>query len=302
VTGNNGESVTQVQAATRYVRNPEAAIIVHSHRLIHLRANGNPQVWTEGSDVLWRILKVLREPKILEEILSEAAIPEAELMDLLKVLIKEGLVVASSRESPERLPENGLHPCDRLVLGISGAIQATSIISLVLQLRMRFAKDIQIVLTKGALHFLPPSVVRYYGFGVWTDIFETRGEINVPHIHLASTASMVAIIPASANTIHRLATGECSDLLSLTVSATKAPVVVAPAMNSAMLSSPAIERNINRLREDGMYIVEPGLGWEVSEREISSTSVGGIGVKVQNVVPVLYSILLTNQRLAAAAG
>jgi phosphopantothenoylcysteine decarboxylase/phosphopantothenate--cysteine ligase len=167
-----------------------------------------------------------------------------------------------------------------------------------LQLRTRFAKTVHVVLTQAALRFLPLRVVKYYGFTAWTDMFEPRGEVNVPHIHLASTASMVAVIPASAHTIHRLATGECSDLLSLIVAATKAPVVVAPAMNPAMLRCPAVDRNVTQLQEDGIYVVEPGFGWEVSEREINCKSVGGIGVKAHNVVPVLQSILLASKRLS----
>ena len=87
---------------------------------------------------------------------------------------------------------------------------------------------------------------------------------DVWHVHLASRAEIIAVIPASAHALQRLATGACSDLLSLTVAATKAPVVLFPAMNANMWRHRAIARNVAQLRADGCYVVEPGPGFEVS--------------------------------------
>jgi phosphopantothenoylcysteine synthetase/decarboxylase len=118
-----------------------------------------------------------------------------------------------------------------------------------------------------------------------------RGETNVPHIALATRADIVLVAPASAHTIHRLASGSCSDLLSLTVAATRAPVVVVPAMNSAMLSCRAVERNIARLKSDGFYVVEPGLGFEVSNTSDGNLGFCGAAVNERNVAMVLRGVL-----------
>ena len=81
----------------------------------------------------------------------------------------------------------------------------------------------------------------------------------MPHVHLAQAASCVLAMPASANSLQRLASGACSDLLSLLVSATTAPIVVAPAMNDTMWNHRPVQRNVARIRDDGVYVIEPGL-------------------------------------------
>jgi phosphopantothenoylcysteine synthetase/decarboxylase len=93
-----------------------------------------------------------------------------------------------------------------------------------------------------------------------------RGCANVPHIHLARSADLVVVIPASAHTIHKLATGACSDLISLIVSATTAPVVLVPSMNRAMWEHWAVVQNLEQLRANGVFIIEPTTGVEVANR------------------------------------
>ena len=88
---------------------------------------------------------------------------------------------------------------------------------------------------------------------------------TVPHIALAKNADLVAVMPATAGSISRLATGACSDLLSLVAIATTAPVVVAPTMNTAMWDNPAVRRNVDQLRADGVYVVEPTFFFEAAE-------------------------------------
>lgn len=102
---------------------------------------------------------------------------------------------------------------------------------------------------------------------------------------------MILVMPASANTVHRLAVGSCSDLLSLVVAATKAPVVIAPTMNPSMFNCPAIKRNINQLRMDGYYVMEPGLAIEVSHGSSKHLVFGGIGVPEQGIQKMLTTLM-----------
>src|SRR5262249_25094160 len=155
-------------------------------------------------------------------------------------------------------PEDRL--CRHLVVGITGAIGAASVAPLIFSLAREFCREIDIILTEAALSFLNPAPFEHYGLRTWTKPSERRAEITGPHIHPAAP-EMVLVLPASARTIHKLAQGECSDLLSLVVAATRAPVVLAPAMNEAMWQSPAIARNVAQLRADGVYLIEPGLAY-----------------------------------------
>jgi len=126
---------------------------------------------------------------------------------------------------------------------------------------------------------------------VWNDMYQATDVVNVPHIHLAAQADLVLVIPATANTIHRVASGACSDLLSLVISATRAPVVMVPTMNTAMLQFAPIRRNIAALRSSGIYVVEPGLGCEVSRGHEDEFKFCGIGLTEVNVFRGLAAIV-----------
>jgi len=94
--------------------------------------------------------------------------------------------------------------------------------------------------------------------------------------HLAEVAELVLVLPASANAVFRLAHGTCSDLLSLVVAGTRAPVVLAPSMSAAMWNHPAVRRNVARLRDDGAFVIEPGPGRAVGSD--ATCTVGGLGL------------------------
>jgi phosphopantothenoylcysteine synthetase/decarboxylase len=121
----------------------------------------------------------------------------------------------------------------------------------------RFQNHLDVVLTEAAQKFVTRDLLESYGIRTWVDAFERRNDIYVPHVHLARSADCVLVMPASANSLHRFADGACTDLLSLLVAATHAPVVLAPAMNDAMWNNGAIQRNLQLLRADGMYVIEP---------------------------------------------
>ncbi|MBQ12095.1 MAG: hypothetical protein CMJ45_11165, partial [Planctomyces sp.] len=116
-----------------------------------------------------------------------------------------------------------------------------------------------LILTEAALRFVQRDLFEYYGIDTWVSAFERRDGIHVPHIALGHSADCVLVMPASASSCHRLANGASSDLLSMTVAATKAPVVVAPVMSTEMWEHRPVQRNLQQLRDDGMYVIEPTL-------------------------------------------
>jgi phosphopantothenoylcysteine decarboxylase/phosphopantothenate--cysteine ligase len=153
-----------------------------------------------------------------------------------------------------------------LVLGVSGGIAAYKACELASRLTQAGAA-VHVVLTPGAQKFVQPLTFQALTHHpVHTDLWpEDSGDeagvfAAMAHIGLADRVDAVLIAPASANIIARLAYGLADDLLSTIVLATRAPVLLAPAMNPQMLANAATQRNLRTLQEFGYYVIEPETG------------------------------------------
>ena len=158
------------------------------------------------------------------------------------------------------------------------------------RLAVEFAERLDVVLTRAARRFVRRRALAALGAGVWSDPFEQRGEILVPHAHLAA-ADLVVVLPASANAVFRLAHGATSDLLTLVVCATRAPVVVVPSMSPSMWHHPAVQRNVETLRRDGVFVLEPGPAASVAEAGARQVGGAGLGADNANLIGALEAIL-----------
>ena len=119
-----------------------------------------------------------------------------------------------------------------------------------------------VVLTRAAQQFITPLTLQTLsGNPVSTDTFDLTQESEIGHIRLADSAQAMVVAPATANVIAKLAHGIADDLLTTVALATRAPIVVAPAMNVNMLNNRIVQRNIERLRESGMHLVDPEEGF-----------------------------------------
>lgn len=148
----------------------------------------------------------------------------------------------------------------RIVVGVTGSIAAYKAADLVSKLAQAGA-EVDVILTESAQRFVTPLTFHSLtGREVYTDIFEVKAELQISHVELSRRADAVVIAPASATTIARIAHGLADNLLSLTVLATKAPVLLAPAMDSQMYENPATQANLVLLKERGMTIVGPEEG------------------------------------------
>ena len=147
-----------------------------------------------------------------------------------------------------------------ILLGVSGSIAAYRAVDLASRLT-RDGDEVLTVLTRGALEFVTPLTFQTLtGQPVGTDLFAEAKGSRVEHIGLARRADLVMIAPATADLIAKLAGGLADDLLTTTVLATTAPVLVAPAMNAAMWGNPVVQENVARLRGRGFEIIEPEEG------------------------------------------
>ncbi|NLT18973.1 MAG: Coenzyme A biosynthesis bifunctional protein CoaBC [Firmicutes bacterium ADurb.Bin080] len=147
-----------------------------------------------------------------------------------------------------------------IVLGVSGCIAAYKSCEIV----SRFVKlgyEVRVIMTENATEFVTPLTFETLSMNrVVTSTFDKNREFEVEHISYAKMASVFLIAPATANIIGKIASGIADDMLSTTVLATKAPVYICPAMNTAMYENSAHQENLNKLRKMGYRIIEPSEG------------------------------------------
>jgi phosphopantothenoylcysteine decarboxylase/phosphopantothenate--cysteine ligase len=152
----------------------------------------------------------------------------------------------------------------RVLLGVTGGIAAYKAAALASRL-VQHGALLDVVLTRDAERFIGAATFAALARRpVHTSLWE-RVE-DIPHITLAREADVVAIVPATAHTIAKIALGLADDLLTNIVLATRAPLIVAPAMNTRMLEHDATRAHLDTLRARGATIVEPGVGF-LAERE-----------------------------------
>lgn len=147
-----------------------------------------------------------------------------------------------------------------IVLGISGGIAAFKAAEIASMLRKRGA-EVKCIMTDHATKFITPLTMREISNNpVAVDMFGDIPEFHVEHIALAQWADVFVIAPATANVIGKIAGGIADDMLSTTVMATQAPVLIAPAMNSNMYLNPIVQDNIQKLKRYGYTMIEPASG------------------------------------------
>ena len=149
-------------------------------------------------------------------------------------------------------------PC--VVLGVTGGIAAYKACEL-LRLLQKRGIDVFVVMTQNACRFVAPLTFETLsGHPVAVDTFDRPQTWEVEHIALAKRADLFLIAPATANIIGKMACGIADDMLSTTVMATRAPVLVAPAMNTGMWESAAVQQNVKTLQARGVQFVMPASG------------------------------------------
>jgi phosphopantothenoylcysteine decarboxylase/phosphopantothenate--cysteine ligase len=148
----------------------------------------------------------------------------------------------------------------RVALGVSGGIAAYKAVE-VLRGLQRAGCTVRVGMTKRACEFVTPLTFRALsGSHVLVDDYAPDNPDPIAHITFSQTVELFVVAPATANIIAKFANGIADDFLTSTYLASRAPVLVAPAMNTTMLLHPATQRNLARLRADGVRVVEPDAG------------------------------------------
>ena len=148
----------------------------------------------------------------------------------------------------------------KILLIISGSIAAYKGLELIRLLRMKNV-DVKVILTAGGAQFVTPLSCAVFSVNpVFTDLFSLTEETEMGHIRLAREADMVVIAPATADLMAKIAQGRADDLASTVLLATKAPILIAPAMNVEMWHHPATQANVSLLKERGVSFLGPDEG------------------------------------------
>ncbi|WP_334071771.1 MULTISPECIES: bifunctional phosphopantothenoylcysteine decarboxylase/phosphopantothenate--cysteine ligase CoaBC [Paenibacillus] len=148
----------------------------------------------------------------------------------------------------------------KVLLGVTGGIAAFKAASLCSKLVQQGA-EVQVIMTESATKFVTELTLQALSKNpVYTDTFDEKDPGAIAHIALADWADLVLIAPATANIIAKMAAGLADDMLSTTLLATEAPIMLAPAMNVHMYAHPAVKRNLAELASRGVLLVEPGEG------------------------------------------
>jgi len=189
-----------------------------------------------------------------------------------------------------------------IVLGVTGSIAVYKAADIASKLTQR-GLCVDVIMTKAAMQFVTPLTFRSITHRpVVTDMFELASEFSVEHVALAERADVVVIAPATADAIAKLAAGIADEMLFSTVLATRAPVILAPAMDAGMWQNSITQENLAKLRSRGFTIVGPGYG------RLASGLVGmGRLIENEEIMGTIYHVLgrkgdLAEKQIVVSAG
>ena len=183
----------------------------------------------------------------------------------------------------------------RIGLGVSGGIAAYKGVE-VMRLLQKSGCEVSVAMTKHATEFVQPLTFRALTDNhVIVDDYDPANPDPIAHINFSQSIDLLLVVPATANIIAKFANGVADDFLSSTYLASNAPVLIAPAMNTTMWEQPATQRNIERLKKDGVRFVEPIAG------ELACKTVGtGKLEDVENIVRQALDLLISSPKSQVA--
>ncbi len=237
--------------------------------LVHHDGEGR-ELHGESAELARAVLELLLVPRTGRELLAElealsgGPIERPAVIGELLALLREAGAIESAAGSPR--PRVRMTPGPRVVLGLTGAVATMHAPAVVLGMQARGFR-VRVAATEGALRFVRTEALEALTHEpVVAGIWPTGDRLRVPHIELAQWADAVVVCPASATTIGRLAGGDHGSIVSAIALATRAPVLVVPSMNEAMLTSAAVRRNLATIIGDGMHVAGVASGIEVADR------------------------------------
>jgi 3-polyprenyl-4-hydroxybenzoate decarboxylase len=282
-----------------WVRSQRAAAVDVGDRVVLVGGDGVVRAIEGDSAALARaVLAYVDVARTLDAIVAHVEAQTGEpgarpiVEQLVEVLRASGAIsgvdVAANDDTARG---GGIQRRGNVVVGITGAIAASHAPAFVTALQRR-GWTVEVALTPTAQRFvatdaLAALVRRAPHVSMWPD----APHAPVPHVALAAWADLVVVYPASATTIARLAAGDFSDVVAATALATRAPVVVVPSMNAAMLDAGAVQRNLEQLRADGFAIVHGVPSLEAADAPAVRTASGSAAPSPGEVAATIDGLL-----------
>jgi phosphopantothenoylcysteine decarboxylase/phosphopantothenate--cysteine ligase len=180
-----------------------------------------------------------------------------------------------------------------IILGVTGSIAAYKAVDIAGHLA-RAGATVNVIMTDAATEFVAPLTFQTITRRpVITEMFELDSESRIQHLALAEASDLIAIAPATANIIAKLAAGMADDMLCCTVLASKAPVIIAPAMDASMYENPITQDNLSKLKARNFITVGPVFGRLASGKE-------GLGrlADIKDIMDTIRQVLGRNEDLA----
>lgn len=173
-----------------------------------------------------------------------------------------------------------------ILIGVTGGVAAHYIPELIGQLRWRHMAHVQVIMTPAAARFITPLTLKVAsGNEVYADLWKAAERTPLIHIQLAGLAELVLIAPATADILAKLAHGLADGLVTLTVLATNAPVVLAPSMHQEMWNKAVVQHNVARLKDWGYHLVGPERGLSATG-EMAEGRMANIGAIIGKLIEV----------------
>lgn len=195
----------------------------------------------------------------------------------------------------------GIFSGKEVVLGVTGGIAAYKACEIVRELRKESA-NVQVILTQSGAQFITPLTLQTLSKNpVVMDLFNLISESEIGHISLAQRAHLLLIAPATANIIGKIRGGIADDMLSTVVTATTAPVLIAPAMNTQMYASAAVRENLAVLKSRGFHFVEPDEG-ELACGTVGPGRLADVGKILEMARNLLTEKPLAGKKVVVSAG
>lgn len=190
----------------------------------------------------------------------------------------------------------------RIILGVTGSIAIHKSIDLASQL-VKHCASVHVVMTENATRLVQPLQFQVISRNpVLLDLFNAGSDWKPTHVDLADRADLLAIVPATANAIGKMANGIADDVLSTVAISVHCPVLIAPAMEEHMYQNPFVQANIHKLRQHGVEFVEPVSGDLASGRE-GIGRLNAIEVILERIIQVLSATKdLANKKIVVTAG
>ncbi|MFO7819300.1 MAG: bifunctional phosphopantothenoylcysteine decarboxylase/phosphopantothenate--cysteine ligase CoaBC [Halanaerobacter sp.] len=189
-----------------------------------------------------------------------------------------------------------------IIVGVTGGIAAYKAVEIVSSLT-KLGANVEVIMTESAIEFVKPLTFRSISHNpVYHDMFGTPQSWDVEHISLAQKADLVLLAPATANMIGKLANGIADDMLSTTVMATTAPVLIAPAMNNKMYQNPIVQDNISYLKEQEYKFIAADAGYLACGTVGKGRLPEPQEIVKQAVVELLSTLQLAGKKVLVTAG